>query len=95
MDNGTTWNDLGGFKMECVKYGTVNVISAGSSVSIAGLGISSTNQYFVIINGDGITINSSQLSGVYISDKTSSSFTLKCYNLAASPTVSYQVIKLY
>lgn len=81
--------------MECVKYGTVNVISAGSSVSIAGLGISSTNQYFVIINGDGITINSSQLSGVYISDKTSSSFTLKCYNLAASPTVSYQVIKLY
>ena len=82
----------------CVKYGTLTPTTSGVSVSLSGLGISSVNDYVVIIDS-GASRLSGQDSGygsaAYLSAKTDSSFSIATTSVGIgtpAPPVSYQVI---
>ena len=91
VDGGTTWNNLGGGGMRCVKYGTVTGIQ--QTVSVSGLGFSSANDYVVILDGSG-AYNQAIAGMPVISSKSATSFKVEnSINPTAVPvTCSYQIL---
>ena len=99
IDDGSTWNKLGGSSMKCVKFGVINTGGEEiTTISLSGTGIGSSNDYMVIINTGQNAFNGNySVAGdlAYISAKSSTSFSVtreKVYTSSSYAAVSYQVI---
>lgn len=86
----------GGNNMKCAMFGTVQVVAAGNTIDISSLNLTSSEDYFVILSGDGMSAGNTYNGTLWIDTKTTTSFTIKCNNTvpSANNLVSYQVITL-
>lgn len=94
-DGGTTWTNLGGGSMKCVKFGTVDTFTSGEAVvDISDLGFSNADEYFIIANGFGNYNSGAVTSPISVKNKTATSFTLYTGHTAWTNGcfASYQVI---
>lgn len=95
--DGSAWvNAQIGGSMKCAKFGTLQVTATGVSVDISDLDLSSAEDYFVILDGTGMSHGSSFNGTIWLDSKTATSFTVKAGNTvpSANNLVSYQVITL-
>lgn len=82
--------------MKCVKFGVIDTgLAQDYPVSISSLGFTSTNDYMIILSGDGLLGNGGTgiLEGHNLSVKTTTSFTVTVTGANIGPSkVSYQII---
>lgn len=90
----TLIDNIGGANMKCALYGKVVPSTAGVPIDITSLGLTSTDDYMILLTGDGVSAGSTYTSTIWIDDKTTTSFTIKAGNNVPSANnyVSYQVV---
>lgn len=90
----TLIDNIGGANMKCALFGTVQATTNGVPVDISSLNLTSAEDYMVILSGDGVGVGTTYTGTIFISEKTSTSFTIKVGQNTPSTgsLISYQVI---
>lgn len=82
--------------MKCALFGVANFTSGTKTITvdISSLNLSSADDYMIVTAGDATwyTSGSGDTPNIWISDKTSTSFTVKLQGYINNPRLSYQVI---